>query len=405
MNKKIIIICVFVLVLGMAGTVNGDNVLNNDYAEDTYKLSIDRLIAIGIFKGYEDGSFKPENNITRGEFAKVITILSGYSNITPKDGGISTYKDVDITHWAEPYVDMATRLGIINGYGNGIFGVDDKIKYNQVLTMIVRLLGYEEVALKNGGYPDGYCILAKEIGLLKEIEVDLNQYANRSGASKIIDNALRIPLMRRKDNIFSYKNSIDEGHYLINDKLGLEEIEGQIVGEVNYKDVVGVRIDEDIKSYKVVGGINQLNSFGKMITAWVKDDKIVYCEFDNKDIKIVYGEFVIGMNKHITRVDDDKEYDILASAVAMENLKVKEEGALAFENNAYGYIVLNNKGGVIAVNTITNATKGTDAFEAHKGGSIIIYDMGFNRCKELLVKDSNVQNSIAISDKLIIFKK
>ena len=97
--------------------------------------------AIGIFDGYEDGEFKPENVVTRGEAAVIIAkILYG------GDVNVDQFKDqklfTDVPDWAEGYVNLCASLGIIAGYGDGKFGTNDTVTTAQMALMLSRALGY-----------------------------------------------------------------------------------------------------------------------------------------------------------------------------------------------------------------------------------------------------------------------
>ena len=109
-----------------------------------------------IINGYEDGTFRPKGYITRAEAATIIVRAAGLSTSSLK----SIYSDVSEEHWACGYIMAATNAGIINGMGNGIFSTDGEITYNQILKMIVCMMGLNEKAIQQGGWPSGYVEVA-----------------------------------------------------------------------------------------------------------------------------------------------------------------------------------------------------------------------------------------------------
>ena len=94
--------------------------------------SIKQLVSLGAIGGYPDGTFKPENKITRAEFA---TILVKAFKLKPQKGKI--FSDT-AGHWAEDAVSTAAYHSIINGYNSARFGPDDSITREQMTVMIIK---------------------------------------------------------------------------------------------------------------------------------------------------------------------------------------------------------------------------------------------------------------------------
>jgi uncharacterized protein YjdB len=93
---------------------------------------IENLTAQNIISGYPDGTFKPDNNISRAEFATLVVKAFKLNN---KSGKI--FNDTS-NHWAKDYIATANAFGIANGYGNDIFGPNDPITREQMAVMIVK---------------------------------------------------------------------------------------------------------------------------------------------------------------------------------------------------------------------------------------------------------------------------
>jgi len=94
--------------------------------------NIEELVSLGVINGYPDGTFKPDNQITRAEFA---TILVKAFKLTPQSGKI--YADT-AEHWAKGYIATAAASGIVSGYNATTFGPDDPITREQMAAMVVR---------------------------------------------------------------------------------------------------------------------------------------------------------------------------------------------------------------------------------------------------------------------------
>lgn len=86
--------------------------------------AIAKLVDAGIVSGFKDGSFKPNNHITRGEMAKMIA--EAYD--LPLGDGETDFSDVSATQTLAKYVDAIAEVGITQGYEDGSFGYADNIK-------------------------------------------------------------------------------------------------------------------------------------------------------------------------------------------------------------------------------------------------------------------------------------
>lgn len=99
-------------------------------------ISIDALAKNMILNGYLDGTFKPENNITRAEFAKIIVSATDTFDYL----STSAFRDVSTDDWYYSYVSSAYKLGYITGYPDGSFHPDDKISRADICTIVNRVL-------------------------------------------------------------------------------------------------------------------------------------------------------------------------------------------------------------------------------------------------------------------------
>lgn len=161
-----------------------------------YAEAIELGVALNLFKGYEDGSFKPEGDITRAEFAAIVVRTLGQEAQAEGAKGTTKFIDVPSTHWASGYVNIAANLGIVNGYGDGNFGPEDKVTYEQAVKMVVVALGYEP-AVGSAGYPVGYLTIAQQRGVTNGVKGTNGVPANRGQVAQMVFNALDVPLLEQ----------------------------------------------------------------------------------------------------------------------------------------------------------------------------------------------------------------
>lgn len=96
--------------------------------------AIASLVDEGIIAGYPDGTFKPENPVTRAEFAKMVARAFA---IRPT--GEPRFRDIK-NNWAKAYITALTEAGIVSGYPDGTFKPERHITRAEMVTMLVRVV-------------------------------------------------------------------------------------------------------------------------------------------------------------------------------------------------------------------------------------------------------------------------
>lgn len=115
-----------------------------DTAGHWAEASINRLLAMGAVSGYPDGSFKPDNPISRAEF--IMVLVKAFQLEGP---GGRVYDDTG-GHWAKDYISIATSHDIVKGYSDTIFGPDDYITREQMAVMICKAAGISFLTEETG---------------------------------------------------------------------------------------------------------------------------------------------------------------------------------------------------------------------------------------------------------------
>ncbi len=108
--------------------------------ESWYTAYIARMESTNLVKGYPDGLFRPNGAITRAEFSAVCVRFfehrAGKIKATSFD-----YNDLADNHWAKTYIDKASTKGFVRGYPDGSFRPDQDITRAEVVTAVNRILG------------------------------------------------------------------------------------------------------------------------------------------------------------------------------------------------------------------------------------------------------------------------
>ena len=102
--------------------------------DDWFNNAVCTLSNFGILKGYEDGTFRPNGNITRAEFA---TIAVRFFEV--EYNGKDLFPDID-GHWAQDYINQAGFAGLVEGYPDGTFGPEKLITRAEAVTIVNRTI-------------------------------------------------------------------------------------------------------------------------------------------------------------------------------------------------------------------------------------------------------------------------
>ena len=210
MKKLLAMVLALVMTLSLAvsaSAVKADEKINEDYAEAVAVLN-----GMGVFKGYEDGSFKPENNITRAEVATIIyRIYTSDVAKNDKSGLYASYNkftDMAGAGWAAGYIGYCSNAELVKGYPNGTFQPSGNITGYEVLAMILRAVGYD----KNGEFTGADWALnvakyAEQLHILDNVAktTNLGAPATRELVSEILFRAINVPMVTYTA-AFGYQN-------------------------------------------------------------------------------------------------------------------------------------------------------------------------------------------------------
>ena len=102
------------------------------------KEAIETFASMGVVNGMGDGTFRPNNNITRAEFTKIL--MMAFELID--ENAVSSFSDVKEGAWYYKAIASAEKLGIVKGKGDGTFGVNDEILRQDIAVMLYRTAQY-----------------------------------------------------------------------------------------------------------------------------------------------------------------------------------------------------------------------------------------------------------------------
>lgn len=147
--------------------VDSDYVYDGEFTDinpnDWYAKVVGYMTKYGFIKGYPDGSFKPNQPITRAEFASIAAKVSQVEN-----AGAGSFTDVDSNYWAYGDINKLVREGWIEGYEDGTFKPENEITRSESVTIANKM---------QIRYPDKEYIDAKKALLESYTDLDETHWA------------------------------------------------------------------------------------------------------------------------------------------------------------------------------------------------------------------------------------
>ena len=139
MRYLAVIFAVAMLVLTF--TVSASSFTDVTSQTPHYK-AIDTLTSYGIIHGYEDNTYRPDLPVRRDEMAKLVYVTATTS--VDAGDGVVTFPDVNKNSWAKGYISWCAAKSIVGGYEDGTFRPEGNITYDEALKMVCAVLGYTD---------------------------------------------------------------------------------------------------------------------------------------------------------------------------------------------------------------------------------------------------------------------
>jgi hypothetical protein len=180
------------------------------------KDSIEVLATLGIIKGYPDNLFKPENGITRAEFAALLARLVGEGEYQTQ--GEIPFSDINQNHWAYRAVAYALDNNLVKGYPDGTFRPNKKISRAEGVAVIARFAGldfgatiyenpYQDIPGRHWAFDE--INAAKTAGFLKHLENNFYPNAELSRAETAVI-LVKVKYIKDKvDNLLDFEKGYE----------------------------------------------------------------------------------------------------------------------------------------------------------------------------------------------------
>ena len=326
---------------------------------------VDTLIELGVINGYTDGSFKPNDTVTRAEMAKMIYVLrTGNSDASAYNNDKTSFTDVN-GHWAAGFIKYCQSVGIIAGQSATKFAPDQTVTAQEAAKMLLVTLGYDanKAGLVGINWASKTNALADENGLLEDVNTSFTGPCPRQYAAQLIYNAIDAPTVVWRDDAYTTNNYGNGDNPTIGEKyMGLHSVEGILTyfQKEDGKDTYNATVENITKKDgTALSGKNVIDeqNFSKI----AKD----FYSLKNQKVKVLYKETdkVYGI---FALTDSNTVISGMLGDFGEDGGKLKYDGkkySLATKNNVY----LNDEDvtGSYNVATYADAAKGiTKAYDA-----------------------------------------
>ena len=327
---------------------------------------VDTLVSLGVVNGYTDGSFKPNDTVTRAEMAKMIYVLrTGNSDASAYNDDKTTFTDIN-GHWARGYVKYCQSLGIIAGQSATKFAPDQTVTAQEAAKMLLVTLGYnaEKAGLVGASWASKTNALADENGLLEDVNTSFTAACPRQYAAQLIYNTIFAPTVVLRDgeytnmkmvtgaNLDNYNPTVGEKYMKLLSKIGvLNSVQEDNKGTFTLK-------TSNSGSFTKVKA-NYFDLLGQQVKVLYKDTDDVYGVFATDKNELVI-KTTIGMIDDVKtgdkkiKVDGTKyDYDSATLTKVLENYNSSDANSVAisklagdanyYDQSSTVYLVSNNE--------------------------------------------------------------
>ena len=309
--------CAFTMFAGAAFTDQADIKVENEV--------VDTLIELGVINGYTDGSFKPNDTVTRAEMAKMIYVLrTGNSDASAYNNDKTSFTDVN-GHWAAGFIKYCQSVGIIAGQSATKFAPDQTVTAQEAAKMLLVTLGYDanKAGLVGINWASKTNALADENGLLEDVNTSFTGPCPRQYAAQLIYNAIDTPTVVWRDDAYTNVTLLGDDNKTVGEKfMNLKKTTAVLedVSKTSGKETFELTLDKS-----TVDENKTTDDKGKALYNFtdVKKDysdlkyQMVTVLYKNNDKSKVYGVYATKDNTQQTGILKD---------LKMDGVKVKLDG-------------------------------------------------------------------------------
>ena len=288
LKKVLALVMAFAMAFTMMATAGA---AYTDQADIEATEAVDTLTALNVMAGDPDGSFRPNDTVSRAEMCRMIyTIRSGGNDDASSYVGMqTTFQDIPEDAWYAGYVKYCQSVGIVSGTSATTFEPTRDVTGVEAALMCLRVMGYDPARANIGGstWSTTTIGLATENGLLDDVTASVTAGLPRQFAAQIMYNMLDASTVRWSTDSDSYSNvgSDNTPNETVGHKyMSLNTVEG-VLADVSKEDGKDTYSMEVIDISKQNGTTVKIGDVDDITFTKVADD---YFSLKDMKVKVLY---------------------------------------------------------------------------------------------------------------------
>lgn len=291
--KKIIFISLILTLIMACFSISFAGTFK-DLIDTKYEGIAECLSFLKIVDGVGDNIYDANKIVTRAEIAKMLVLAHGYEENSELLNAPAIFKDVKTGDWYYDYVNIAAAYGLIKGYPDGNFYPDKEVTYAEAVAMIMRSLGHNYIREDSEyGWEFNYIQKMRDIKLNEGMEVFENSNGAKRGEVAILiwnmlnQNTWEI-IEEEGTGILTY---VDSGKVLLDKVFGKEYqlVSGKKIRSFSAFEKTMYANVESLGEVKL-NDLLPIYALGSKVTGvFNKKEKILSCATYDMDLTIVEG--------------------------------------------------------------------------------------------------------------------
>ena len=342
--------------------------------------AVNTLVSLGVINGKDDGSFAPEEIVSRAQMAKMICVaLNGGKDFKYGTKPTPTYSDIK-GHWAESYIEYCSGLNIIAGQGDGTFNPDGPVTASAASKMMLVAIGYDadEEGMVGVDWEINTNRIADSNGFYKGLNsLNVSEGLTRDNAAQVIFNGCGAQMVEYDYKLVTENGNLvtkgvakeyNGGRTMLSNKFDMTTVEDVILTKVELvtsgvnKGTFNVTAGETTFHKVATDYSGLLGQTVKVLHKNEKTDEVFGVYADAKNTVVTTNQSAITKDGAKVKFDGTKyelESDCYSIVDGVVNSAVVDADALV-DATSYNKVALidndgNNKYDVAVITTVTPA--------------------------------------------------
>ena len=286
MKKFLSLVLALTMALSLV-TVSAGATDFDDDGDITYQEAVTVIAGMGIVDGYSDGTFGPDEALTRGAAAKIIcNLILGPTTADALSASSAPFVDVPTTNTFAGYITYCSQQGIISGYADGTFRPTDTLSGNAFMKMLLGALGYDSEREGYTGSNWTVNVIKQAVGIgLDDGNDDFvgSQAVTRQEACLYAFNTLKATMVEYSDN-----STVTVGDITISSQGDYSDVTNGTSSDGNIEDDGLMQFAE--RYFRDLEAEDDTDDFGRPATTWTYDGDELGTYANDADATYVVGD-------------------------------------------------------------------------------------------------------------------